>query len=141
MYRNDFNVYDYPLVQWRWKVENVYQKGDATIKSGDDYPIRIYIIFRFDPEKSPIIDRVKYEAVRLVYGDYPPDSSLNYIWSSKEHPEKILTSTYTDKAQMVLMDKGDTDVGKWVTHEINILEDYQEAFGHEPPTIASLPYE
>ena len=138
VYQNNFNVYDYPLVKWRWKIENVYQKGDPKIKQGDDYPIRIYIIFKYDPEKSPFFERVKYEAARLVYGDYPPDSSLNYIWSSKEYPEKIITSRYTDKSKMILKDKGDTNVGKWVTHEINIIKDYQEAFGHEPPTIASL---
>jgi hypothetical protein len=138
VYQNNFNVYDYPLVKWRWKIENVYQKGDPKIKQGDDYPIRIYIIFKYEPEASPFFERVKYEAARLVYGDYPPDSSLNYIWSSKEHPERILGSTYTAKAQMVLIDKGEKDLGKWITHEINIIKDYQEAFGHNPPAIASL---
>ena len=29
---------EYPIVQWRWKVENVLQKGDVTSKDGDDYP-------------------------------------------------------------------------------------------------------
>jgi hypothetical protein len=138
MYRNTFNVYDYPLIKWRWRIENGYRKGDPKIKQGDDYPIRIYIIFKYDPEASPFFERVKYEAARLGYGDYPPDSSLNYIWSSKEYLERIITSPYTEKSKMILLDKGDTNVGKWSAHEINIIKDYHEAFGHKPPAIASL---
>jgi hypothetical protein len=136
--RNDFNVYEYPIVQWRWKVKNIYQKGDAASKSGDDYPIRIYIMFKYDPKKSPWEEKIKYNAAKLIYGEYPPDSSLNYIWSSKEHPERIRGSPYTAKAQMVLIDKGEKDLGKWITHEINILQDYQKAFGHKPPAVARL---
>jgi hypothetical protein len=138
VYQNDFNVYEYPIVQWRWKVENVYQKGAATTKAGDDYPIRIYIMFKYDPKKSPWMERIKYNVAKLIYGEYPPDSSLNYIWSSKGYQEKIITSPYTEKSKMILLDKGENHVGEWVTHEVDIIRDYQEAFGHKPPAIASL---
>ena len=137
-YRQTFNVYDYPVVKWRWKVENIYDKGDATSKAGDDYPIRIYIMFQYDPGRAGFMDKVKYNSAKLLYGEYPPDSGLNYIWSSKEHPESILSSSYTDRSKMLLVDKGEKDVGKWVTHEINIIDDYKKAFGKEPPAIASI---
>ena len=29
---------EYPIVEWRWKIENVLQKSDVTTKQGDDYP-------------------------------------------------------------------------------------------------------
>ena len=29
----EFNVYEYPKMRWRWKVKNVYHKGDAHTKS------------------------------------------------------------------------------------------------------------
>lgn len=138
LYRNTFNVYEYPLVAWRWKIENVYQKADPTTKAGDDYPIRIYIMFKYGPERSPFLERVKYEAAKFLYGEYPPDSSLNYIWSSKETQEKILTSPYTEKSKMIPPDKGEKHVGEWISHEVNIIKDYQEAFRHAPPEIASL---
>jgi hypothetical protein len=31
----------YPVVQWRWKVENLLTRSDVTRKSGDDYPARL----------------------------------------------------------------------------------------------------
>ena len=52
IYRKRFNVYEFPLIRWRWKVDNIYQKGDAKTKGGDDYPLRIYIIFKYDPQKA-----------------------------------------------------------------------------------------
>src|SRR5680860_1080184 len=29
---------EYPVIKWRWKVENIFQNGDVAQKSGDDYP-------------------------------------------------------------------------------------------------------
>jgi hypothetical protein len=138
VYRQTFNVYEYPLMKWRWKVEGIYAQGDATSKAGDDYPIRIYIMFQYDPKRVGFIEKVKYNSAKLLYGEYPPESSINYIWSSKEHPEAILSSPYTERSKMVLVDKGAKDLGTWVTHEINILEDYQKVFGKKPPATASI---
>ncbi|HRI38813.1 MAG TPA: DUF3047 domain-containing protein [Nitrospira sp.] len=40
---------EFPIVRWRWKVENLLQKSDVTRKDGDDYPARLYITFEYDP--------------------------------------------------------------------------------------------
>ncbi len=138
VYKKEFNVYEFPNIQWQWKVENIYEKGDAKTKAGDDYPLRIYIIFKYDPEKAEFWDKLKYKAAKLVYGEYPPHSSLNYIWASKEHKETLITSAYTEKSRMVLLQKGNSKVGKWLTQDINIIEDYKSAFGTPPPAIGSI---
>lgn len=39
----DHDLKEYPIVAWRWKVENVVAKGDVTKKAGDDYAARLYI--------------------------------------------------------------------------------------------------
>lgn len=138
VYKKRFNVYEFPYVRWRWKVENIYRKGNAKNKKGDDYPIRIYIIFKYDPRKAGFRMRMKYKTAKLFYGEYPPHSGLSYIWANKEHKERIITSKYTDKARMILLQKGLSNVGKWQEHEINIVADYKEAFGKNPPEIASI---
>ena len=66
------NPMEYPIVEWRWKVSNVLQKGDVTKKKGDDYPARIYITFAYDPSKLSFADSIKYKAAKLMYGEYPP---------------------------------------------------------------------
>jgi len=138
VYKDSFNVYDHPKARWRWKVRNVYAKGDVRSKAGDDYPIRVYIMFEFDPDKAGAGDRIKYSFAKALYGEYPPHSSLSYIWSSKDDPEKFVVSPYTDKAVMVLLEKGPAKVGTWVDEEIDILADYQKAFKTKPPTRARI---
>lgn len=138
LYKSEFNIYQYSRMRWRWKAENVYQNGDAKTKSGDDYPLRIYIVFKYDPEKAGFLEKIEYNAAKLIYGEYPPHSSLNYIWTNKDHGERIITNVYTEKAKMILLQKGDSNIGKWFIHDVNIVEDYKEAFGNDPPPIASV---
>ena len=138
IYKNTFNVYDYPRIRWRWMVENVYKKGNAKEKSGDDYPLRIYIIFKYDPDRAGFFESLKYSSAKLIYGEYPPHSALNYIWANRDYKEEIITNTYTDRAEMILLQKGSSNVGKWITEDVNILEDYRKAFGEDPPPIASI---
>jgi len=138
VYKKEFNVYDYPRIRWRWKVDRVYLKGDIHTKAGDDYPIRVYVVFKYDPEQASLLEKLTYQSAKLFYGEYPPHSSLNYVWASKPYPERILTSPYTERAKMVLLEQGGDKVGTWVVEEVNVVEDYRRAFGTKPPPTASL---
>jgi hypothetical protein len=137
-YRKSFKVADYPQLKWRWKVDNVYKKGNAKKKKGDDYPIRVYVTFKYDPKKASFGLRTKYGLAKRFFGEYPPHSSLNYIWANKDHKKEYIVSPYTDRSIMVALRAGDKDVGKWVTETVNIVEDYKKAFGEAPPKEASL---
>jgi hypothetical protein len=138
VYKDSFNVYDYPHVKWRWKVNNVYVKGDARIKSGDDYPLRVYVMFEYDPDTAGMFEKIKYGIAKKMYGEYPPQSSLSYVWASKEDQGSIIVSPFTDRAMMVLLQKGAKNVGTWQDQEINIVDDYQKAFGSKPPARARI---
>ncbi len=136
--KKTFNIYQYNRLKWKWKVSNVYNNADPRKKSGDDFPIRIYIIFKYNPEKATLYEKTKYNAAKLIYEEYPPHSSVNYVWSSSVIPERMITSPYTDRVKLILLQKGPEKVNKWITEEVNILEDYKRAFGENPPETASL---
>lgn len=138
IYRKEFNVYDYPKVRWRWKISNVYAQGNELSKSGDDYPIRIYVVFKYDPDTAAFGQKIKYGFAKKIYGEYPPHSSLNYIWANKKHAERIITNAYSSEAKMVLLEAGAEKVNRWIEEEIDILDDYQKAFETKPPAIASI---
>ncbi len=138
VYQDAFSVYDYPRIRWRWKVSNVYQKGDVLTKAGDDYPIRVYILFEYDPDKAGTFEKMKYGLMKKIYGEYPPHSSLNYVWANKAYDRTIVTSPYTERSKMVLLQKGNRDVGTWQDEQVNIVEDYQKAFGRKPPPRAKI---
>jgi hypothetical protein len=138
VFNKEFNVYDYPKARWMWKVSNVYKNGDARKKAGDDYPVRIYIIFKYDPETSSLSKRIIYSITKKIYGEYPPHSSLNYIWANREHPSRIITNSYADEAKMVILQTGSGNIGQWLEQQVNILEDYRMVFGSDPPAEASI---
>ena len=136
-YKEKFNVYDYPGIRWRWKVDNTYVKGNPVMKSGDDYPVRVYVVFDYDSEKAGFFERLKNSLIEKLYGELP-HSSLNYVWSSKALKQNIVTSPYTDRVKIILLEKGGENIGTWRDEEINIIEDYRKAFGEPPPAVASL---
>jgi hypothetical protein len=138
IYKRSFNIYKTPIIKWKWKISNVYLAGDEKKKSGDDYPLRIYLVFKYNPDKAGIFERAQYNALKLIYGGYPPQSSINYIWANKKYPERILPNPYSAKNKMILMQKGSERVGIWIEERVNALEDYREAFGTEPPAEASI---
>jgi len=138
IYKMRFNVYDYPMLEWRWKIENVYVKGDATKKSGDDYPLRLYVMFEYDPAKAGVLKKLKYETAKVLYGQYPPHSTLNYIWANKPRSENILTNPYADEAKMIPVEQGTRNLNTWLVERVDIIDDYRRAFGEEPPAVANL---
>jgi hypothetical protein len=138
IFKKKFNVFQSPKARWRWKINNVYKKGNAREKSGDDYPIRIYIIFKYNPESASFGKRVKYGLGKKLYGEYPPDSTLNYIWASRKHRAQIITNTYAKESKMIVLQAGSENAGKWLVQEVNVLENYRKAFGTDPPATASL---
>ena len=138
IFKKTYDIYKYPILTFKWKINNTYKKGDATTKDGDDYPIRIYIMFQYNPDKASFFDSVKYGLAKSIYGKYPPHSALNYIWANKKQKERIITSAYTDKAKMIVTDFGDKYLNVWREHSVNVLKDYKEAFGQNPPAKVSL---
>ena len=138
LYTRSFNIYNTPVITWKWKISNIYKAGDEKKKSGDDYPLRIYVVFKYNPQKAGVFERAQYNTLKLIYGEYPPHSSINYIWANKKYPERILPNPYTAKTQMILLQKGDERTGQWIDERTNALEDYRKAFGTEPPTEASI---
>lgn len=125
---------EYPIVRWRWKVDNLLKNSDVSRKDGDDYPARLYITFEYDPEKVSFSKKLKYKAGRVIFGDIPV-AALNYIWETRTPVGTVVENAYTDFAQMIVVESGPEKVGIWVDEERNIYEDYKKAFGEEPPMI------
>jgi hypothetical protein len=138
VYKGEFNVYEFPWVRWHWKVENVYRKGDPEKRSGDDYPIRVQIVFKYDPEKAGRLKRIEYALARKIYGEYPPQSTLSYVWASREDQKAIMASPFSNSIRLMALEKGGKKSGIWCEEEINIVKDYREAFGADPPPVAGI---
>ncbi len=125
---------EYPIVRWRWKIDNVLKGSDVTLKAGDDFPARLYITFAYDPDKVSFGKKLKYKAGRVIFGDIPI-GAINYVWETKAPVGTIIDNAYTDFVKMIVVESGPQKIGMWINEERNIYEDYKKAFGEEPPMI------
>jgi hypothetical protein len=128
----------YPSLAWRWKIAHVIAKTDAASKEGDDYPARVYVTFKYDPERVSPLESEKYELARLIYGAYPPHAGLAYVWENRLPIGTIVANAYSDRVRMIVLRSGTAEVGRWVAEERDLYADYKRAFGEEPPPITSI---
>lgn len=126
------------ILRWRWKVSNVYEKGDARRKDGDDYPARIYVAFRFEPDKASWFERAKRRTVSALFGEELPGNALNYIWANRLPEGEMVPNPFTDQTMMLAVSSGTEQVGQWLTIERDIVADYRRAFGAEPPALVGI---
>ncbi len=124
---------EYPILEWRWKVDSVVEDGDARTKDGDDYPARLYVTF--DYQDLSLVDRVRLKTLRALGYDDIPTRALNYIWANRVDRHTILENAYTDWVMMVAVQSGAEKAGQWMTERRNVLADYRAAFGGDPPPV------
>lgn len=118
VYEVEFDPAEYPILTWRWKVENLVAASDPTRKAGDDYPARVYVVF--------------------PHWFFPKTRSLNYIWATGSPVETPIPNPFTGNAVMIAVESGPEKVGQWVTERRDIVADFRAAFGEEPPKAGAI---
>ena len=136
--RIDVDTAAYPMLRWQWKIDNLIGRADITRRDGDDYPARIYVSFRYDPARMSLLDRARYAAVRIIYGETPPHSGLNYIWDGKAPAGTIVPNPHTSRVVMIVVQSGAAHLREWRSYTRNIVDDYRRAFGEDPPPISGI---
>jgi hypothetical protein len=136
--RADIDPGQYSVIQWRWKIAHVLEKGDETRKQGDDYAARIYVAFAFDEQGASWWQRLRHKSASLVAGKELPGTALNYVWASRLPPGGILNNPYADETKMIVLQSGNARSGQWVTEQRDLVEDYRQAFGRKPPRIVGI---
>jgi hypothetical protein len=117
-YKVRYDVKDFPLLTWRWKIDHVLLKGSALHKDRDDFAARVYVVF-------PSWVFWKTQAV-------------NYIWANKLPQGKAVPNAFTSNTVMIAVESGPERTGKWVEEEVNVLEDYRRHFGEDPPRVGAI---
>ncbi len=132
----DPNVFQY--LEWEWKIESVLEKGDLTKKDGDDFAARVYVTFDYDPSNLGFRERMRYTLYKTFTSFEIPLRSLNYIWANKADVGTTAESPFTNWVQYVVVQSGNEKAGRWFTEKRNILDDYREVFGEDPPPISGI---
>ncbi len=118
VFRKSYRLEDFPFLSWRWKVDQVLDRGDARTREGDDYAARLYVVF---PHWFP-----------------PKTRSINYIWANRLPRGSFLPNPYFGNAVMLAVESGGERVGLWRQERRNVLEDYRAIFGEAPPQVGAI---
>ncbi len=121
-YREDIDLTETPVIEWRWRVKETFSDIDETEKAGDDYAVRLYVV------KEHSIRRWRTRA-------------LNYVWASEKEKTSDWPNAYQSRAHMIAMDSGppdDDDHDGWRSHARNIAEDFKTFHDTEIDTINGL---
>lgn len=135
--RIEIDLKEYPVICWSWMTENIIEKGDVTKKSGDDYPVRIYIIFDYDLSNLGWVQRNIIRALRLFYGEVP-GRAINYIWDKETEVGTVVENPYTDLVMMQVVENSTDNLNRWMNYEQNVYEDYKAIYDEEPPKIGGI---
>lgn len=127
------NVKDYPIMSWRWKVDNGLSKADGRLKKSDDFAARVYVGFHFDPAQAGVLDRWKHKVIKSKMGVEAPKWALVYVWDNRNPVGTVFDNAYTSRAKMVVVQSGTENLGRWIAEERNVYEDYLKLIGEEPP--------
>lgn len=108
-----------PYLHWSWKVNNILHGNDERSRAGDDYPVRIYVVF----SGGMFFWRTR---------------AINYVWSSHQAVGTRWPNAFTSQARMIAVDSGSESLGQWISHSRNIREDYRQLFGEDASSVDAV---
>ena len=105
-------------LRWSWKISHTIKGGDEKVKSGDDYAVRLYVVFR---------------------GSYFwQTKAINYIWANTLTKGESIPNAFSSNARMIAVESGNGKTGQWLTEERDLFADYRALFGTEPPEAEAI---
>ena len=121
-----------PILCWRWRIEAPVATADMTRRDGDDYAARVYVAFDMPDSALSLGTRLKLALARRIFGSAVPDAALNYVWDNRHPVGTWQKSTYTDRAQLIVQESGNSAARKWVAERVDVARDFARAFGGKP---------
>ncbi len=109
-----FKTDDYPYIRWHWKVNKFPEYENSEDMYGvDDYAARLCVVF---PSWNMLSTKF-----------------LVYVWDDRVRKEgEIKQSSLSKNCKILVIEGGDKNMGRWVTEQRNIREDYKTLFGKYP---------
>jgi len=136
--RVDFDPRAFPLLSWRWKVNQGIPGAETPNRAREDAPARLMISFSGDTRKLGALDRAAAAVAESISGQPLPYAELMYIWGGKVAVDSITTSSLTSRIRMLAVAVDEQGIGRWQTYTRNLVEDYRRAFGEEPGRITAI---
>jgi hypothetical protein len=109
----EWRIDEYPILSWRWRVNEVPPGADERITERNDTPASVLVVFGKKFPWTPI--------------------SIRYAWSSTLPAGVVAYRPGRGRPYVIVLNSGTERLGEWITIERDIYQDYVEIFGSEPP--------
>ncbi len=127
-----------PILNWRWKVNRVLERGDINTKDGDDFAARVYVFFDVPLASLSFSERTKIRLARLVSGSDVPTAAICYVWDKNANVGFENFSPYTGRVRKIVVQSGGAHVNQWMMEMRDVAADFRRAFGTAPPHIIGV---
>jgi len=125
-----------PLLHWRWRIVRGLDVADERSRAGDDFAARVYVMFRFEPERAGWLERAQRALAARLYGTELPGTALNFVWTRRVAAGSSWTSPYTEHSRIIALASGPGS--DWRSEAVDLPAVYASAFGHLPPAPEAL---
>jgi len=116
----DFDIRDYPVLNWEWKVTQLPEGGNFLKKDKDDQAAQVYISFG-----------------SLSFFNKPFVKAVGYYWSSTLPVGTEGECPTWSKSRAIVIETGEEKLGEWITEKRNVYQDYEKLFEDDDPSDVS----
>lgn len=105
--RIEVDLRETPVLEWSWRVDQTFSGIDETVRDGDDYPARVYVV---------------------VDGGWRRwrTRAINYVWASEQPAGSDWSNAYASQAHMVALQSGAPEgEDRWRREARNVREDFR----------------
>lgn len=105
-------------LRWRWRIVGVNPNGSERDLKKFDHAGRVFVAFD------------------TFLG---PPRSLNYLWANTEKIGTVLEHPKSGRAQIFVLESGNSKAGQWVSEERDVAADWKRVFPGKPiPKIVGI---
>lgn len=127
------DIKKYPVVSWKWKVENILSGIDERTNEGDDHPIRIFFVFEPDKAEQSLWFRLRrFIYLDRVHGHPFGGRFTEYLWSSHLEAEEIINDPGKAWQKLMVVEGGSSKLNQWLSYRRNLYQDFKALYNEEP---------
>ena len=116
----DFDIKDYPFLNWEWKVTKLPEGGNFLDEDKDDQAAQVYVSFG-----------------SLSFFNKPFVKAVGYYWSSTLPVGTEGECPTWSKSRAIVIETGKEKLGEWITEKRNVYKDYDRLFDDDDPSDVS----
>ncbi len=120
-----WDIKSFPVLSWRWRTIEIPKDANEDAKGRNDSGAAIYVIFQ-------------RSTIPFLSWKYQPINVIKYVWSTNlpvgkiVHKDRKTAGKIIYEGNFIVIESDTANLGKWITEERNVLEDYKKVFKESP---------